>query len=405
MSKPYYQESGITIYLGDALETLRQMESESIQCCVTSPPYYGLRDYGTATWEGGDVDCDHKEKTATQSLAKLADKHAPNATPRNPNRQDDGSISMNYRRVCGKCGAIRIDSQIGLEDTPEDYVAKMVEVFGEVKRVLKKDGVLWLNMGDSYAGSNQGAGTKNPTAKQASNKGTGYMLKEGHRSKLSKITGLKPKDLIGMPWRVAFALQADGWWLRQDVIWHKLNPMPHPDKDRCTSSHEYIFILTKATRYYFDYEAIQEPCTSESNNERPRMGQGPNTNYTQKRDKMSVPSGWDTGKGLHDAKTGRYEKQKEYDRLKPAMRNKRSVWSIPIQPFAQAHFATFPMELPETCIKAGSKQGDTILDPFAGAGTTLLAAKNLHCKSVGIELNPDYIEIMKRRLAQGILDF
>ena len=308
MIEPYYKESGVTIYLGDALETLRHMESESVQCVVTSPPYYGLRDYG-------------------------------------------------------------VEGQIGLEDTPEAYVAKLVEVFREVKRVLKKDGVVWLNMGDSYASTSPPGGNSGvPKEWQRPSRG------ESMKAIAKMGPGLKTKDLLGMPWRVAFALQSDGWWLRQDIIWAKNNPMPESVTDRCTKSHEYIFLLSKAATYFYNADAIKEKAVYAG-----QMRGGSHKRYEQNNAAMD---------------------NKIYD-----TRNRRDVWTFRVEPFPNAHFATFPMELPETCIKAGSKKGDTILDPFAGAGTTLLAAKNLGCKSVGIELNPEYIEIIKRRLTQEVFDF
>lgn len=219
---------GQTIIHGDCLDTLPLLDAESVHCCVTSPPYWGLRDYGTATWEGGDSQCDHIQSQQPQSLAALADKHAPRVNPRNPNRQDDESINARqYRDVCGKCGAQRVDVQIGLEATPDEYVAKMVEVFREVRRVLQKDATCWIVLGDSYS---------------------------------TAASGLPHKNLVGIPWRVALALQADGWYLRQDIIWHKPNPMPESVTDRCTKSHEYVFLLTKAARYYYDAESIAEVC-------------------------------------------------------------------------------------------------------------------------------------------------
>ncbi|MCH9022451.1 MAG: site-specific DNA-methyltransferase [Planctomycetes bacterium] len=402
--KPYYNESGVTIYLGDALDTLRQMEAESVQCCVTSPPYYGLRDYGTATWEGGDVDCDHIESMARNDGERV------NTQGFGGNSSQNSHMGpMGYRRICKKCGATRIDKQIGLEETPEDYVAKMVEVFAEVKRVLKNDGVLWLNMGDSY-GQQQGKGFP----------GTGQVHIGENNRNVKWNTGLPPKNLLGMPWRVALALQeptmrcqrcnyksresvfgkflngaysicpkcakrhgnkqpvkvADGWWLRQGIIWHKPNPMPESVTDRCTKAHEDIFLMSKSARYFWAADAIAEDSVwpEGSSIDRPRGSFG------GKHGPMAFRS-------IHNT------------------RNKRSVWTMNTQSFPGAHFATFPMELPTTCIKAGSKTGDTILDPFAGAGTTLLAAKNLHCKAVGIELNPDYIEIIKRRLTQDVFAF
>ena len=237
------QEGGVNslrVIAGDALTELRNLPSESVHCCVTSPPYWGLRDYGTASWEGGDEECDH-----------VASPHSSMRPERSRATSDTfhGSMTTNYakdagtpyREVCGKCGAKRIDSQLGLERTPEEYVAKMVEVFREVRRVLRDDGTLWLNLGDSYSGNNSSTG-------------------EGEQRNSST---LKPKDLVGISWRLAFALQADGWWLRQDIIWSKDNPMPESVQDRCTRSHEYLFLLTKSARYFYDSIAIAERSVSQ----------------------------------------------------------------------------------------------------------------------------------------------
>jgi len=299
------------ILIGDAIEKLRELPDESVQCCVTSPPYLGLRDY-----------------------------------------ENDG--------------------QLGLEKTPEEFVENLVAVFREVKRVLKKDGTLWLNIGDSYA-SNQSAGDRvsKYSPKQTTNAG-----KTGGKQTVPK--GLKPKDLVGVPWRVAFALQADGWYLRQEIIWSKPNPMPESVTDRCTKSHESIFLLTKSPRYFFDHEAIKEKTLTRDNSDRDR--DNTRLNNTPGRTRMA---------GL---KTNDYEK-----------RNKRSVWEIATQPFSGAHFAVFPQKLPELCIKAGSRLNDTILDPFFGSGTTGLVAKKAGRKYIGIELNPEYAELAEERLSQETL--
>ena len=299
------------LYQGDALETLKQMEDESINCCVTSPPYWGLRDYG-------------------------------------------------------------VDGQLGLEPTPDEYVAKMVEVFREVKRVLRKDGTLWLNLGDSYCGTGNKGEYKDPKYTNGRN---------GQKVALNnKIDGLKSKDLVGIPWRVAFALQADGWWLRSDIIWAKPNPMPESVTDRPTKAHEYIFLLSKSDRYFYDNEAIKEPASNEGK-------------LVSLGDK-SFSRGQAKGKGIKPSGNGNAD---EY--LVPAGRNKRTVWNITTKPYKEAHFATFPPELPEICIKAGCPQGGTVLDPFAGAGTTLLVAEQLGRDSIGIEIKPEYCLLTKNRMA------
>jgi len=293
-----------TIVQGDCIDVLKELPDGIINTVVTSPPYYGLRDYG-------------------------------------------------------------VNGQIGLEETPEAYVAKLVEVFREVMRVLRDDGTVWLNLGDSYAGSG-GAGNQ-----------FGQLEKDGFNSyKQSgkpKNIGLKPKDLIGIPWRVAFALQADGWWLRQDIIWHKPNPMPESVTDRCTKSHEYIFLLSKSQKYYFDNDAIKEDACQDStlrNRDETKL------NNTPGRTKMS---------GLV-----------KNDYLK---RNKRSVWTVTTKPFSEAHFATFPEELITPCILAGCPEGGVVYDPFMGAGTTALVSKKYARHYLGSELNPEYIKISEKRLS------
>ena len=224
----------IKIVVGDCLERMREFESESVNCCVTSPPYYGLRDYGTGQWTGGDPNCDH---------VKQVNAHGGQRADR-----DQTSQVFQYTDTCEKCGAVREDKQIGLEQTPEEYIEQLVQVFREVRRVLKDDGTLWVNIGDSYYNYRSGeAFVKQSVAK------TKQDLPSFSPSRNNKLEGLKSKDLIGIPWMLAFALRADGWYLRQDIIWHKPNPMPESVKDRCTKAHEYIFLLSKKKDYYFDY--------------------------------------------------------------------------------------------------------------------------------------------------------
>lgn len=293
-----------TILIGDVRQRLRDIPDESVRCCVTSPPYWGLRDYGN-------------------------------------------------------------DGQIGLEQTPEDYVSQMVDVFREVRRVLTDDGTLWLNLGDSYAGSGKG-----PSGN------LGALHNERHlEHKHGGIVpqGLKPKDLVGIPWRVAFALQADGWWLRQDIIWHKTNPMPESVTDRCTKAHEYVFLLTKSGRYHYDADAIAEQALAKNHHD-----------YTGT---AYVAPGQSTHTG---------NRHKTIDG--PMTRNRRSVWTVNLQPFREAHFAVMPEALAQPCILAGSKPGDLILDPFTGAGTTAVVALRHGRNFVGTELNADYTSIAQRRI-------
>jgi DNA modification methylase len=295
------------ILIGDVTTRLNDISDASVQCVVTSPPYWGLRDYG------------HQ-------------------------------------------------NQIGLETTPNEYVARMVNVFREVRRVLVNDGTLWLNLGDSYNGAA-------PSRSGANDYNDGRTNRE-KRFSGGGVQRLKPKDLVGIPWRVAFALQADGWWLRQDIIWHKPNPMPESVTDRCTKSHEYLFMLTKSAEYYFDNEAIKEDAKWSSDK---RAGEGRLT-YDGKR------------QGANG--TGQEAFVSIVDK-----RNKRSVWTIPTKPFRGAHFAVMPEALAKPCVLAGSKPNDVILDPFAGSGTVGVVALKHNRNFIGIELNPTYAEIARERLA------
>ena len=225
------------IICGDNIQVMKTLPDESIQCCITSPPYWGLRDYGTATWDGGDADCEHLSDRSKYETGFKGSKQASN--------KGTGNRDIIKHDTCPKCGAKRIDNQLGLEKTPEEYVENMVKVFREVKRVLRKDGTLWLNLGSSYNGSGGAGGDYNKGG-----------LKEGQPKYPGRnINTFKPKDLVPIPWMVAMALQSDGWWLRQDIIWHKLNPMPESVTDRCTKSHEYIFLLSKSQNYYYDNDA------------------------------------------------------------------------------------------------------------------------------------------------------
>jgi DNA modification methylase len=357
------------IICGDNCEVMRTMPSESIDCCVTSPPYFGLRDYGTAQWEGGDPGCDHSVGGQVQ------DNKAPGAIVSGVRPGCDAS-------KCKKCGAIRVDSQIGLEPTPDAYVAKLVAVFREVKRLLKDDGTLWLNLGDSYASGkgtcyNPGGGDSS-LGKERKRAGA-HPLNRGNKSDLT-AQGLKPKDLIGIPWRVAFALQADGWYLRQDIIWHKPNPMPESVTDRCTKAHEYVFLMSKSERYYYSADAIDEPLESKPHAPGNRAGK-------------------DDGHLRNDFGTDSMQKVWGAS----GRRNKRSVWTITTKPYSGAHFAVMPADLVKPCIMAGCREGGVVLDPFSGSGTTAMVARDLSCRYVGIELNPEYVEISLKRLEQGVL--
>jgi DNA modification methylase len=302
------------VYWGDCRESMRQMAKDNIkvQMCVTSPPYYGLRDYGA-------------------------------------------------------------DGQIGLEQTPHEFIDNLVEVFACVWNILADDGTLWVNLGDSYArvggdSSNKGRHWDN----RKNNPTTGH-------NRYAKDMGVKEKNLLGMPWRLAFALQDFGWYLRQDIIWHKPNPMPESVTDRCTKSHEYIFLLSKNQKYYFDSDAIKEEGV--------------------------IPAGTLGAKGSEERQNqkgvnARPPEYKVYD----GMRNKRDVWTVPVKPYSGAHFAVYPEELIQPCILAGSKVGDIVLDPFFGSGTTGQVAQNLGRKWIGCELNKDYESLQNQRLQQQGLE-
>jgi len=355
---------GVKILTGDCMKTLKELGDGSIHMCVTSPPYYGLRDYGTATWEGGDEDCEHIGKDA-RTVSGGAGKQYTNK----------GSNRV-YSGHC-ECGAVRVDSQIGLEETPEEYVQKMVEVFREVKRVLRDDGTLWLNIGDSYAGSGKGG-------QSAEKRSKGWQPEYGNKG---STYGLKPKDLIGIPWRVALALQADGWYLRQDIIWHKPNPMPESVRDRCTKAHEYIFMLAKSKQYYYDQDAIREPHSQAIKDGIDPMAFSETSMEQTEREGRP---GFRDSIGVANRPHGYYGN--------PKGRNKRDVWTVTTKPYKEAHFATFPPDLIEPCILAGSPVGGTVLDPFGGSGTTACVALEHGRNVVLCELNPEYVALAEKRI-------
>jgi DNA modification methylase len=378
---------------GDALELLRSMPEASVQCCVTSPPYWGLRDYGTARWEGGEDSCDHVYNHGVQGAG--GDRATRTFT-----------AQAVYKNKCGKCGARRIDRQLGLEATPDGYVVRMVEVFREVRRVLRDDGTLWLNIGDSYNAYNGGAGPGSKLSKtqteQRPKLATGFGL---------QCKSLKPKDLIGIPWLLAFALRADGWYLRADIVWAKLAPMPESVRDRPTRSHEFVFLLAKSQRYYYDADAIREPAsylgpngaqlspyaqgftrrTPEEECERRRRAKGNAKTfrgggvYTQG---QSFDNSADVARDSHGNAPN-----------ESMTRNKRDVWLLGPQPFPEAHFATFPEKLVEPCVLAGCPEGGMVLDPFAGSGTAGVVALRHRRDFIGLELSPTYCEMARRRLA------
>lgn len=318
---PYLNDGDVRLYLGDCIEVMREMDAESVQTCVTSPPYWGLRDYGH-------------------------------------------------------------DGQIGLEETPEAYVARLVDVFREVRRVLRDDGTLWLNLGDLYAAGGNGSRDSERWPKQSRN-ANGFRsehAKKGH--------GVKPKDLVGIPWRVAFALQADGWYLRSDIIWAKPNPMPESVTDRPTKAHEYVFLLSKSARYFYDADSIRTPLAPKTFT---TFGTTP---HAQGNDALGKVKSDNWGRSVETRKP----RTSADGTISGA--NARTVWAIASKPYAEAHFATFPPELPERCIKAGSREGDVVLDPFVGSGTTAWVARTLRRNAVGIDLSAEYLRLAGRRLQQ-----
>lgn len=385
------------IHNTDCISGLRTLPDQSVHTCITSPPYYGLRDYG-------------------------------------------------------------VPGQIGLEETPDIFIQKMVEVFREVKRVLRDDGTLWMNMGDSYAGrwgnysgQNRHKGTQRERRTGSKFHNHAYDgMEDFVPPTAKKMNGIKPKDMMGIPWMLAFALRADGWYLRQDIIWHKPNPMPESVYDRCTKAHEYIFLLSKSSKYYYDYEAIMEPVSpgtharlsqnieAQVGSARANDGKRPNGNMkavgNNHQKNYKQPTNWDTEPGHHgsfvrdpgrnprpaDNKGGNQgtEKGIPYTRkleqpgsgtksntsfdeamaVMPENRNKRSVWTVVTQGFKEAHFATFPERLIQPCILAGAPVDGIVLDPFMGSGTTALVSRKLNRNYVGFELNPEYITIAEKRL-------
>lgn len=328
------------IYNDNCKTGLLTIPDNSIDCCITSPPYFGLRDYGSK-------------------------------------------------------------DQIGIEESPELFVSNLVSVFEQVKRVLKSDGTLWLNIGDSYWGSGK-AGNDNMYKKRHTE--FGKLSKEksrlGGRPTTGKNSTYKSKDLIGIPWMLAFALRANGWYLRQDIIWNKPNPMPESVTDRCTKAHEYIFLLSKSPKYYYDHDAIKTDAINPADDIRRMEAQTWDNKNTPDQLRNGIRPKTKSNFGNRNGEMGNLHSGNPYYAVEKA--NKRSVWTINTKPFKEAHFATFPQELIMDCIKAGSRQGGVILDPFMGAGTTAVVAKKLNRNYIGYELNPEYIQIAQKRLLKEI---
>lgn len=436
-SDPFLDDGDVRLVHADVVDGLRSLPAASVQTVVTSPPYWGLRDYGTAQWEGGGMECDHRHETEHQRQG---------ATSQRAGRSNaESQRNENFREVCGRCGARRVDQQLGLEASPEEYVERLVSVFREVRRVLRDDGTVWLNLGDSY--NAQPKGNTKPRSEQGNGAGRyhvdagssqAHWQEQGYRAR-GLVDGLKPKDLCMIPARVALALQADGWFLRAEVIWAKPSPMPESVTDRPTRSHEQVFLLSKRPRYFYDADAIRDPANPEGAHSR---GNGP------ARPGIDVKGGNQAGSALFEPPA--------------AGRNARSVWTIATQPFPEAHFATFPEELARRCILAGTSerggcsacgapwqrvvvrtpmvldrstrthpmgrtrtsgtmiepptstttswepscacgapaQSQLVLDPFVGSGTTALVARKHARRCIGIDLSAEYLAIAVRRLSQ-----
>jgi DNA modification methylase len=365
---------------GDCLDVLRGLPDGLAQTCVTSPPYFGLRDYGTGRWDGGDEGCDHAGPPKASDKSGLKNDGRPN-----PGRKDyELDATVPYRESCGKCGATRIDQQVGLESSPDAYVERLVEVFREVRRVLRDDGTVWLNLGDSYysptatQGRNERKSPSTSTLADHGSNGRSPALDVQTPSTYRRTAeGLKPKDLLGIPWMVAFALRNDGWYLRSDIIWSKPNPMPESVTDRPTKAHEYVFLLSKRPRYFYDADAIREGVVDVDREHAPVE---------------------ETPALLAKPLSATKKPRGGYLRPEGGMRNKRSVWQVATQPFPGAHFAVFPPRLIEPCVLAGAPVDAVVLDMFCGAGTTGVVATRLNRSFVGVELNPEYAEMARQRI-------
>jgi len=461
---PFIADRDFSLYVGDVRAVLAELEDESVHCVVTSPPYWGLRDYGTGSWAGGNENCDHKTRPEYGRAGKTFKDYgaeagyAPGSNFANHKALDQGE---SYKETCGKCGATRTDQQLGLEKTPDEYVENMVAVFRQVRRVLRRDGTCWLNIGDSYNAGTSSDRINHTTKDPNDTRAKQFAERSSGRARMD-VSGLKPKDLVGIPWRLAFALQQDGWYLRAEIVWAKPNPMPESVTDRPTKSHEQVFLLTRSPRYFYDADAVREPHT--------RLWDSTNGGSF---------AGSDWAAKASPTTGGRQSGVATPPLPNPAGRNLRSVWSIATEPFAEAHFATFPQALVEPCVKAGTSERGccsvcgapwereterepmeirrsgvspydhhstrasgkmvkpatsettgwkptcactnvgvgvgghtfsapapvpcTVLDPFMGSGTVALVSRKLGRRSIGIELNQAYAELAARRLSQQSL--
>lgn len=447
---------------GDALDVLRQAEDRQVRCVVTSPPYWGLRDYKTGRWEGGDPTCKHRYANPQRG------------TNNDGTFSDERSFEGGARpmlRSCRWCGAVRVDQQIGLEPSIDLYVQRLVELFREIRRVLTDDGTVWLNLGDSYVTRPRGnkKGNKSTSSltdperqeavyphgvdwrvehgrpegdpkalrNQASRSELyrfrsgpasdfdpkakhGLVREEGRPNRRNEMGGgLKHKDLIGVPWEVVFALRRDGWWLRDEIIWHKTNPLPESVRDRPTRAHESLFLLTKSDRYYYDCDAIKEPAKSYNHArtvidnvpEQP-PGASPHRGLRTTGLARVIPIRKNDTAELAEARSDdgkrvrgfqqRWDEAEAKGATKQRMRNKRDVWSLRSEPYKGAHMAVMPTMLVEPCVLAGSAPGDLVLDPFCGSGTVGVVALRHGRRFVGIDLQPNYLPLAHERIQKSI---
>jgi DNA modification methylase len=410
-----FLDGRVTMLVGDVRERLRGLPADHFDCVVTSPPYWGLRDYGTATWEGGDDFCDHRSPTMKDG------RNEARATIPGSMATNSAQLLLAHRSACGRCGAVKVDRQIGLEPTLGEHLAVMVDVFEEVRRVLKPTGTLWLNYGDCYATQPNGRsaadikllGTDDRTYRDKPFSTIGPIQARANAGEGQyhdrRGAYLKSKDLCMIPNRLAIALQEAGWWVRSEIIWHKPNPMPESITDRPTTSHEKIWLLTKSERYFYDAEAIREAV---SVNTHARISQDLANQIGSHRanggGKTNGPmKAVVRGSTRKMAKAGSGIKNNESFEAACSMlvesRNSRNVWTIPTAAFSEAHFATFPPELAERCIKAGSPAGGSILDPFGGSGTTAMVAASLGRTATLIELNPEYATLARARIEAAFM--
>jgi len=334
---PYYFDKNIVLYLGDSLDVLINLRDESINCVVTSPPYFQLRDYDTGFWLGGDEDCDHIKVSGGTQKSTIGDSYYRNNMSEKSVVSTIKASFIKYGNECKKCGARRFDKQIGLEDTVDEYIDKLVLIFREIKRVLTKDGTVFLNLGDKH----------------------------------------ENKKILGVPWRVAFSLENDGWNIISDIVWNKTNAMPSSVKSRPTRSHEYIFLLSKNKNYYWDYEAALEDAKWERWGKQTVKKQAGTSLMTKERTKEEIERDFNTKK-----------------------RNMRSVWTSPTAAFSDAHFAVFPKFIPNKAIPAGCPPGGVVLDPFVGSGTTCISAFELGRQSIGIDLSEENLNICLKRFRE-----